>query len=389
MTKRLNSTTKTITICSNTSWYLYNFRMGLIKALQEQGYNIILIAPKDDYSNRLEELGCEHYHIDIDNKGTNPLEDIKLSYKFYKLFKSINPDMLLIYTIKPNIYGGIVSKILNIPTINVIAGLGTVFLNNNMSAKVARWLYKVSFNNNQVIFENQDDCSEFLDKNLVKKEQTVLISGSGINTEVFRPKNRVKKSNNLVFLLIARLIKDKGVIEYIEAIKSIKDKYPNVKFKILGSYYFGNPSSISKEEVENWVSNGIIEYLGYTDAVLEEIEKADCIILPSYREGLSRVLLEASSMSKPIITTNVTGCRDVVEDGHNGYLVPPKDSKSLALAIEKMINLSSQERYSMGKKGRIKVIKEFDEKIVIKDYLNIINKKCKLKSIQHGSYTIG
>ncbi|NOZ91329.1 MAG: glycosyltransferase family 4 protein [Epsilonproteobacteria bacterium] len=372
---------KTIAICSNTSWYLYNFRMGLIKALQEQNYNVVLIAPKDEYSNRLEKLGCEYYHIDINNKGTNPIEDIKLSYQFYKLFKSISPDMLLIYTIKPNIYGGIVSKILNIPTINVVAGLGTVFLNDNLSSKIARLLYKISFTNNQVIFENQDDCNEFLNKKLVKKGQTALIPGAGINTEEFKSKNIVAKNEELVFLLISRLIKDKGVIEYIEAIKSIKAKYPNVKFKILGSYYFGNPTSISKDEVEEWVNDGIIEYLGYTDAVLEEIEKADCIVLPSYREGLSRVLLEAASMSKPIITTNVPGCKDVVVDEYNGYLVPPKDSNSLALAIEKMIALPESERVIMGKKGRIKVIEEFDEEIVIKKYLNIINKKCNIGSL--------
>jgi len=372
------TTTKTITICSNTSWYLYNFRMGLIKALQQQGYSVVLIAPKDDYSNRLKELGCKHYHIDIDNKGTNPIKDIKLSYQFYQLFKKINPDMLLIYTIKPNIYGGIISKLLNIPTLNVIAGLGTVFLNDNLSAKIARWLYKVSFTNNRVLFENEDDCKEFIAKDLIKKSQAILIPGSGINTEAFQPKNKVSNSKNLVFLLIARLIKDKGVVEYIEAIKSIRDKYPTVQFKILGSYYFGNPSSISKDEVEHWIDDGIIEYLGYTDAVLEEIEKADCIVLPSYREGLSRVLLEAGSMSKPIITTNVTGCRDVVDDSENGYLVPPKDSKSLSEAIEKMIALSNEDRRVMGQKGRIKVINEFDEKIVIKHYLNVINQECKL-----------
>jgi len=378
MTQRLNIKTKTITICSNTSWYLYNFRMGLIRTLQEQGYRIVLIAPKDDYSPRLEGLGYKHYHIDIDNKGTNPIEDTKLLYQFYQLFKTIKPDMVLIYTIKPNIYGGIVSKILNIPTINVIAGLGTVFLNDNLSSQIARWLYKVSFNRNRVLFENEDDCKEFLAKNLVKKSQTKLIPGSGINTEAFQPKHSPSNSKNLVFLLIARLIKDKGVVEYIEAIKSIRTKYPTVQFKILGSYYFGNPSSISEDEVKGWIDDGIIEYLGYTDAVLEEIEKADCIVLPSYREGLSRVLLEGASMSKPIITTNVTGCRDVVDDGENGYLVPPKDSKSLAIAIEKMIALSDEERIVMGQKGRIKVIKEFDEKIVIKHYLKVINQECKL-----------
>jgi glycosyltransferase involved in cell wall biosynthesis len=364
---------KTITMCSNTSWYIYNFRGGLIKALQDKGYRVILIAPKDEYSQKLEVLGCEYHDIEIDNKGANPLEDIKLMYSFYKLYKTIKPDILLIYTIKPNIYGGMVSKILQIPTLNVVAGLGTVFLNESLSSKIARWLYKVSFNKNMVLFENGDDCSEFLKKELVKTEQVKLIPGSGINTEMFQPKNEPNDDgHDMVFLLIARLIRDKGIVEYVEAIKSIQTKYPKVRFKLLGSYYFGNPSSISKEEVDSWVQSGTIEYLGYTDAVIEEIEKADCIVLPSYREGLSRVLLEAASMSKPIITTDVTGCRDIVDEGINGYLVPTKNHTLLAVAMEKMIALSPLERKEMGKRGRIKVINEFEEKIVVKRYLDII-----------------
>ena len=363
---------KKITICSNTSWYLYNFRQGLIKALQNQGYEVSLIAPIDDYSKRLEYLGCKHYDIELNNKGTNPIEDTKLMYQYYKLFKEINPDILLIYTIKPNIYASIISKILNIETINVVAGLGTVFLDNKPSSKLARWLYKISLFNNKVLFENGDDNNEFIKRNIIRKRQSTIIPGSGINTNSFKARNIAVKKDNITFLLIARLIKDKGVIEYIEAIKSIKDKYPNAKFKILGSYYFDNPSAISKDEVNSWVKDGIIEYLGYTDAVLEEIEKVDCVVLPSYREGLSRVLLEAGSMSKPIITTNVTGCREVVDNGYNGFLVTPKDSKSLALAIENMINLSHKERLEMGMRGRLKVINEFDEKIVIKKYLDAI-----------------
>ncbi|SFV64344.1 Lipid carrier : UDP-N-acetylgalactosaminyltransferase / Alpha-1,3-N-acetylgalactosamine transferase PglA; Putative glycosyltransferase [hydrothermal vent metagenome] len=364
---------KVITICSNTSWYIYNFRAGLIEALQKK-YRVVLIAPKDDYSNRLKILGCEYHNIEIDNKGTNPINDMKLMYSFYRLYREIKPDMLLIYTIKPNIYGGMVSKLLNIPTLNVIAGLGTVFLNDNISSKLARGLYKTSLYKNRVLFENEDDCNEFLDKNLVKQEQVRLIPGSGINTELFQPKvGLVGDDSSMVFLLIARLIKDKGIVEYIEAIESIRLDYPEVKFKLLGSYYEGNPSAISKDEVNRWVEDGTVEYLGYTDAVLEEIQKADCIVLPSYREGLSRVLLEAASMSKPIITTDVTGCRDVVNDGENGYLVPLKDSGALATAMEKMIALSKIERIEMGRKGRVKVINEFDEKIVIKHYLNIIS----------------
>ena len=371
-----------ITICSNTSWYLYNFRRGLIKALIDRGYDVSLISPIDDYSKRLKDLGCRFYNITLDNRGTNPITDIGLMYQFYQLFTEIEPDILLIFTIKPNIYGGIVAKFLNIPTVNVVSGLGTVFLDNSITSEIARWLYGVAFSGNRVLFENADDSREFIKQKLINENQATIIPGSGINTALFRPKLDLGRYNSdITFLLIARLIKDKGIVEYIEAIKIVKKRYPNAKFKLLGSYYFDNPSAISKDEVDSWVSDGIIEYLGYTDAVLEEIERVDCIVLPSYREGLSRVLLEAGSMSKPIITTNVAGCKDVVEDKYNGFLVPPKDSKSLAIAIEKMIELSPKERYFMGMLGRLKVIDEFDERIVIRKYLSVISSSLNMSQI--------
>ncbi len=364
---------KRIILCSNTSWYLYNFRRGLIKALKNSTYEVVLISPLDNYSEKLKDLGCVHYGIQLDNKGTNPFTDLILMHQLYKLFTKIKPDILLIFTIKPNIYGGIVAKFLNIPTINAISGLGTVFLNDKISSKIAKLLYKISLSKNKVIFENKDDSQEFIKQKIIKKNQVILVPGCGIDTNSFKSKSTTQNlSNKITFLLIARLIKDKGIVEYIDAIRVVKEKYPNAKFKILGSYYFDNPSSISKDEVDSWIAEGLIEYLGYTDAVLEEIERVDCVVLPSYREGLSRVLLEAGSMSKPIITTNVAGCKEVVEDNYNGFLIPPKDSKSLAIAIEKMIELSPKKRDTMGTLGRLKIINEFDEKIVIKKYLNIL-----------------
>ena len=364
-----------IILCSNTSWYLYNFRKELIRTLIDRKYDIILISPTDNYSERLKKLGCRHYNIKLDNKGTNPIKDINLMYQLYQLFTKIKPNILLTFTIKPNIYGGIVAKLLNISTISVVSGLGTVFLDNNkFSYKIAKLLYKIGLYNNKVVFENLDDSKEFVKQNLIKETQVNLIPGCGINTKISKPKTSINQSKkNITFLLVARLIKTKGIIEYIEAIKIIKRSHSNAKFKIIGQYYFDNPSSISKDEVDSWVANELIEYLGYTEAVLDEMEKVDCIVLPSYREGLSRVLLEAGIMSKPIITTNVAGCKEVVKNNHNGLLVPPKDIKSLAQAMEKIIKMSPQERQHMGKLGREKVINEFDESIVIKKYLSIIS----------------
>jgi len=365
---------KKIIFSSNTAWYLYNFRLDLIKELAKSN-EIFIIAPRDDnYFNKLKLFG-KCYDIELDVGGSNPVNDLKLIYSFLKLFKKIKPDLVVLYTIKPNIYGGLAAKMLNIQTLNVIAGLGTVFLNDRLTSKIARWLYKVSCKNNIVLFENKEDSKKFLKEKLVKSEQVELVPGSGIDVNKFAPKsNKISKNKNLIFLFIARLIKDKGILEYVEAARIVKNKYPNVHFKILGSYYEDNPTAISKEQMKQWLAEGIIEYLGYTDAVIEEIEKADCIVLPSYREGLSRVLLEAASMSKPIITSNVTGCKEVVDDGENGFLAKVKDSRSVAEAMEKIINLSQNERNIMGEKGREKIKKEFDNEIVIKKYLCIIRK---------------
>ena len=365
--------TKTIAIIINTTWNIYNFRKGLINALQKEGFNVIAISPKDKYVNKLEGIGCKHYHVDIDNKGANPLKDIKLILDYYRLFKRLRVDLVLSYTIKPNIYGSFASKLANIPIITNISGLGTVFLNNNLRSKIARIMYKYALKiPERVFFQNKYDRDIFIKINLVDKSKTVLIPGSGIDTKKFAPIQNIKDDNKIKFLFIARLVKDKGLIEYIEAIKIIKSKYKNVEFAILGDFYSNNPSAITKEQMSKWVKNGLVDYLGVSDDVKSIISKYDCIVLPSYREGLSRVLLEAASMAKPIITTNVPGCKDVVDDGVNGFLCRVKNSYDLANKIEKMINLMEEDRIKMGQKGREKILKEFDEQIVINKYISTI-----------------
>jgi len=363
---------KTISITINTSWNIFNFRVGLLKALQKEGYKIVCVSPYDEYSEKLEDLGFEYHHIKINNKGTNPLEDFKLIKDYYNLYKKINPDVILQYTIKPNIYGSIAARVLGKKVISNISGLGTVFLNDNISSKVARWLYKVALVKNSIFFQNNDDKDLFIKNKLVKKEQCDLLPGSGINTDIYKPSENYTENEQITFMMIARLIKDKGIIEYIEAIKIIKQKYPNIKFKLLGSLYPGNPTAIKEEELNTWIADELIEYLGHSDDVKSEILKVDCVVLPSYREGLSRVLLEAASLSKAIITTNTPGCKDLVDDGINGLLCEVKDSVGLAEKIEEMILLKKEDIRNMGKEGRKKVINEFDESIVIDKYLKAI-----------------
>ena len=375
---------KTIAIVINTSWNIFNFRSGLLKALQKEGYKIVAIAPKDDYSEKLEALGFEYHNIDINNKGTNPVEDAKLVFAFRRLYKEINPDVILQYTIKPNIYGSMAAGMLGIPVISNISGLGTVFLNDSLSSKVARFLYKVALKvPKKVFYQNVHDRELFIDSGLVNAKKTDLLPGSGIDTERFKPSEDTAKDSQkpLQFLFIARLVKDKGIIEYVRAAKQISvqrsafsvQEEQEVEFCILGAFYPGNPTAITEDEMKVWEEEGSVKYLGVSDDVKSFISEADCIVLPSYREGLSRVLLEAASMAKPIITTNVPGCREVVDDGINGYLCDVKDADSLAKQMEKMILLSREEREEMGERGRRKVIKEFDEKIVIGKYSEAIS----------------
>ncbi len=363
---------KTVAVAINTSWNIYNFRLGLLKALQVQGYRVVCIAPKDEYSAKLESYGFEYCEIQMNNKGTNPLEEAKLLWDFYRIYKKVAPDFILQYTIKPNIYGSLSAGILGIPVISNISGLGTVFLSDNLSSKIARNIYRMALKfPKKVFFQNLHDRELFIKQKLVSMERSDLLPGSGIDTEKFQPCYIQRKDNKIRFLFVARLVKDKGLMEYVEAARMLLSEQ-NMECCILGAYYPGNPTAIDPPQMEEWEALGIVRYLGESDDVGSVMAEADCVVLPSYREGLSRVLLEAASMAKPIITTNVPGCKEVVEDGVNGYLCEVKDAHSLATQMQKMMQLSAEERELMGKKGREKVKREFDEKLVIQKYMQAI-----------------
>lgn len=368
---------KTIAIVINTSWNIYNFRVGLIKALKMEGYNVVAIAPYDFHTQKLIENGIEYREIKINNKGTNPIEELKLIREFYKLYKEVSPDILLQYTIKPNLYGTVAASLLDIPVISNISGLGTVFLNKKLSSTIARFLYKMALHLHapkKVFFQNPHDRELFVNSKLVKEWKTDLLPGSGVDTEKFAPmKSTGRNARNLHFLCIARLIRDKGLLEYVEAARILKAKYPDAVFDILGTYYLGNPTAITPDEMEIWQEEGIIHYLGATDEVSTVIAEHDCVVLPSYREGLSRVLLEGASMEKPIVTTNVPGCKDAVDDGVTGYLCEVKDADSLVQQMKKVLLLTEEERREMGKRGREKIRAEFDEKLVIEKYKKAIS----------------
>ena len=384
-----------IAILLNTSWNIYNFRAGLIKHFLAQNHEIVCLAPKDDYSHLLVEMGCTFIETPLDNKGINPLNDLKYCFSLWKILKKTSPDIIFAYTIKPNIYGNFVAKMLNIPVVSNVSGLGTVFIRENFSAKIAHFLYKMAFKFPQkIFFQNEDDLQIFLDKKLLKKSKTALLAGSGINLEEFSF-NILPKNNTFTFLLIARLIYDKGILEYIDAIRIIKNQKNNqknnqqnnqinyknnsqIKFQLLGKIDTQNALNITQTQVDAWVGEGLIEYLGETNNVKPFIIAADCVVLPSYREGTPRTLLEAAAIGRPIVTTNVAGCKEVVENELNGFLCEPKNAQDLADKMKKILFLSTEKRQEMAHNGRKKVVEQFDEKLVIAKYQQEVL-SCELK----------
>ncbi|MDA9656065.1 glycosyltransferase family 4 protein [Flavobacteriales bacterium] len=361
---------KKILININTSWNVYNFRLGLIKSLQLKGYEIVALAPKDEYVIKLESIGVKCCHVSINQKGTNPISDYILFLNYLKLFKKIKPDLILSYTIKPNIYGNFAAQVLNIPTINNISGLGTLFIKSTFISFIGKILYKFSLKRSaHIFFQNNHDRKLFLKSNLVSSHNSSVIPGSGVDTEIFKNNKNINRGQKYLFL--GRLIGDKGVFEYLEAAAKIVEEYPEVQFLLAGELGYNNKTALSEIQLDSY-TNSQIKYLGKIDNIVNLLKSIDVMVLPSYREGLSKSLIEAASMSIPIITTDVPGCNDVVEDGYNGFICEVKSSESLQKKIKKMIELSSEKRIEMGKNGRKIVIDKFDEDIIIKHYIKVI-----------------
>jgi glycosyltransferase involved in cell wall biosynthesis len=362
-----------ILISINTSWNIYNFRLALIRALVDAGYEVIAAAPPDAYSARLHELGCRYVPIPMDNKGTSPILDSILFLRYIKLLHRERPDVYLGYTIKPNVYGSLAAQVLGIPVINNIAGLGTAFINDSWVTWIAKLLYRVSLARSKtVFFQNVDDLDIFINNKLIRKETASVIPGSGIDLNAFRPREKETTNKTFCFLLIARLLWDKGIREYVEAARIVRQNAPSVTFQLLGFLDVENRTAVDRESVKSWIEDGLIDYLGVRDDVRPAIAAADCVVLPSYREGMPRTLLEAAAMAKPLIATDVAGCRQIVDHGVNGFLCRVRDPEDLARRMLEMIGMSPEERREMGAAGRAKTEREYDERIVIQRYLDAI-----------------
>lgn len=366
---------KIIAITANTSWYIYNFRKNTIAELLLKGYDVVVLAPEDDYTERLIELGCRFNHIDIDKSGTNLIKDIKTILQFYNFYKKNSTAVVLNFTPKNNIYSAIAADLNGVKTINNIAGLGAVFVKKNLLTYLVKKLYKFSQEKASfVFFQNKEDKAIF-DSARINIANYDILPGSGVDLSRF---NRAEAPDDgkVVFALVARLLIEKGIFEYVLAANYLKNKYgSDVEFLLIGFTDAGNPRAVGIEQVESWVKEGNIKYLGAVDNVESIIKNVDCVVLPSYyREGIPKSLLEAAAMGKPIVTTDNVGCRDTVEDGITGYICRTRSVEDLSEKMEVMINHSHQDRVNMGKRGREKMKMQFDEKIVIDKYLSVIER---------------
>ena len=364
-----------ILITANTSWNLIHFRKGLIEGLLEKSFNVITVAPKDRYTDQLDALVPKTYQMPIPGHTTNPITDLVVLFRYLRVLLLERPDIVLAYTVKSNIYCGIATRILKIPIIPNITGLGVFASKTIWLRSVMLFLYKLALHKRAfTFFQNDDDRDLFINLNLVTEERSLKIPGSGINLKEFSPQplppKRIKNAR-LQFYMIARVLKAKGVMEYLAAANILSGE---ADFHLVGPIDEANPDSVMFEEIENWVRDGVIEYHGQSDTVKEYIWLADCIVLPSYREGTPRALLEAAACGKPIIATDVPGCRAVVDHNINGLLCRPRDPGDLVRQMRLLIDLTEEQRFMLGQAGRAKVESVFDEQVVINQYVQTIGK---------------
>ena len=380
-----------IALVSNTDFSLYNFRMGLIRALLAKGYRGHIVCPDGEQIEALVEQGVEHHPLIIDRKGINPVNELKTIWQLYRIFKKEKFDVVHGFTIKPNIYGDIAAKMAGVPAvINTVTGLGYVFTGNGRKKRLLRILvvalYKFAFKfASRIIFLNDDDFELFRRYGIGDSSRGIVIKSEGVDPERFSSSivrqddierlhselDIAKNHGQVIVTMIARLIWDKGVREFVEASRLVKSKYSNALFLLVGQIDEGNPAAVPEEYVLGAESEKLIVYLGKREDIPEILSISDIVTLPSYyREGIPRVLLEAMSMCKPVITTNSVGCRETVVEGKNGYLVQPKDHVALASAIETLVN-DEKLRITMGEYGRHKVLTEYDEGIIVSKIMRV------------------
>lgn len=360
---------KTILVLTNSIGGLHSFRKEVMKAMIDEGYKVVISHPdEDERVAYFTGIGCEDVQTEFNRRGMNPVKDLQLLMKYRKLIKKYKPLAVLTYTIKPNVYGGMACRMTGTPQLANVTGLGDAVENGGLLQELTVFLYKRGIGKaKRVFFQNKYNLQICIEKGIAK-EDSVLLPGSGVNLN-HHILQEYPDDGVLKFLFIARLLKDKGTEEYFEAATRIKEKYPNTEFQILGSCE-GNYQT----QLEELVSRGIINFLGGTSDVRPFIGNVHCTIMPSYHEGMSNVNLESAANGRPVITTNVPGCQETVDNGVTGILCEPRSADSLIAAIEKFLSLTYEEKMAMGMAARKKVEREFDRQIVVNKYLDELKK---------------
>ena len=358
-----------IMVSSNSAWNLANFRKPVIEALIAAGIEVVAVAPADGQEGRLEAMGATFRAIKMRATGMSPFEDARLLRDYITLLRAERPCLFLGFTAKPNIYGSLAARITGVPVAATISGLGSAFLKGGALGWLLLRLYRSALANAQAIFfQNETDRALFVDRRIARPDQARLVAGSGVDLDQFAL-TAVEPHDDLRFLLVARLLLDKGIAEFVAAARIVRQRYPGARFQLLGGPGGDNPSAVPHADLARWAAEDIVELLGVQDDVRPAIAAADCVVLPSYREGLSRSLLEAAAMGRPLIASDVPGCREVIDDGVTGFLCAVRSAGSLATAMERVAAMSPAERAAMGANGRRKVAAEYDQKLVAAAYL--------------------
>ena len=364
-----------VLLSANSSWNIAHFRSGLVRGLLAHGYRVVVAAPRDEHSHRLAELGAEFVDLPVDSSGASVAQDLRLLWRYRTVFRRFCPTAFLGFTAKPNIYGSLAARVAGARVINNITGLGTVFIERGLLTAIVTKLYRVALRRSStVLFQNAEDRDFFIGRGLVRPEQADLVPGDGIDLDQFRPKPGERGAGPFRFLLVGRLLWDKGLGEYVAAARSLRRAHPDVAFQILGPSGVDNRTAVPSATLEQWRAEGIVDYLGESDDVRPALAQADCVVLPSYREGLPRTLLEGSAMGKPLIATDVPGCRDVVVDGETGFLCEARSAEALAQAMQRMLQLPSDQRQRMGEAGRSQVERNYSEGLVLAKYLEALGR---------------
>lgn len=364
-----------VVLSGNTCWNIAHFRAALLNGLLAAGYRITVLAAPDRTVDQLRARGIEVRPLPMARSGMNPLIEARLLMRYIRELRALRPDAYLGFTIKPNVYGAIAARMAGVPAINTVTGIGTPLLSKGFLWALSERLYRLAFRRSHtVFFENRSDLDFMVERKIVTRDQARVIPGSGVDMEHFKPdaESASGAGGPRTFLFIGRLILHKGVREFIDAARILKRKLPEARFQLLGSLDPGNPTSVSHAELQSWIDEGVVEHLGEHEDIRPMIRASTAVVLSSYREGMSRALLEGAAMGKPLVGTDVPGSRELVEEGVTGALCAPRDAASLAAAMERIAVASPQQIAKLGANARDKVGREYSDELVSRGFLDVL-----------------